>query len=150
MYSEFNWKLLESLTPEENVLFRSFRQDLIESNGMPYTQCFYEKRAPLHKCIEFLDGTKLFMERPNRNTSNEQMCWSDYKIAHCLMHLTITPLCRQVLSIYRTGKRCHHDVMLFRKLGLNNALRMGHSVQNEYLYVYVDRGLASHGYELVF
>lgn len=136
--SEVFWEALEHFDGTMQVLLGTFRDDLVTHRAVGYALSIYEQGAPLPNCIGFLDCTKIFMNRPGGVAANQRACYSGHKRAHCLNYLTITTPDGIVLYMYGPEEGRRHDITLYRKSGLDEAMLQSLLVDDTQYYVYGD------------
>lgn len=92
--------------------------------------------ASLPNCIDFIDGTKIFMSRPREPILNQQLCYSGHKKRQCLIYLTVTTPDGLMFYLYGSEVGSRHDVTLYRQSGLDDALQELCGIKGQQFYVY--------------
>ena len=121
--SEVFWECTENFTNNHGHLVTNLKTEFLRQRAALYAECVKDKGAPLDKCVAFIDCTKIRMQRPGGQNSNQISCYSGHKRMPCLSYQTLTTPDGLIFSLYGPEVGRRHDMTLLRGSGLNDILQ---------------------------
>ena len=114
------------------------RSDLLSSTANMYANAIEESGAPLHKCVGFIDCTKIRMQRPGGHGTLQRSCFSGHKRFHCLFYQTLSTPDGLMFALYGPVVGRRHYLTLFHESGWEELFSNCLNVNGIQYYVFGD------------
>lgn len=137
--SEVFWEALNGFVTEHAHLIETFRVDLMNERAQMYAEAIHLTGAPLDRCVGFMDGTKIQMERPGGPAVLQRAVYSGHKRFHCLVYQSITTPDGLIFHMYGPEVGRRHDITLYRDSNIDAALQEALEIDLEQFYIYADQ-----------
>lgn len=119
VFHECAWSLYNG----QHHLVTNYRNDLMQERAQNYASYVQEKGGYLSRCVGFIDGTKIKLNRPGKGNLLQRACRSRHKHIHCITFQTVTTLDRLIFRICGPLAGRQPDKYLYSKSGLDDILK---------------------------
>lgn len=111
---------------------------LLRRRAEMYAESIRNAGAPLHRCVGFIDCTKVRMQRPGGHGSLQRSVYSGHKRMHCLIYQTLTTPDGLMFALYGPEEGRRHDITLYRHSEWEAILSECLHINGQYYYIFGD------------
>ena len=141
--SEVFWEVALHFYDTKRGLLINFRNDLLRSRAIIYSECIPRRSDAAPNCFGFLDGTKVKMCRPGGNSAYQRSAYSGHKRYHCPLYQTVSTTDGLIFHLYEPIEGRKPDSYLYRMSSLEEELKEHPFIEGVQYYLYADGAYVS-------